>query len=263
MARDVYCQRGFARSVAHDRLAASGDGGRTAGDGWNGTVIFSPMHSGVRLLKLSFACAALGSVSSFGAFTPVLVTDQTNYNVGTQVLVRFDRVTEGSAAVRYAGDPNPVISGVRISGSAYRPLWAIPVSARTGRYLVDVTTSSGEVIAGIGTFAVHRQMAKIVGFELDKTFYTAGDAVDPRITVQNISNQRLEHLQVEFEAFTYPWIAPAADEPPVWKTIADSSLSLAPGEAKEFRLMHAAVVQAETDEKYVCFSAVIRDAQQH
>ena len=115
---------------------------------------------------------------------------------------------------------------------------------------------------GVGSFAVHRQLAKVIAFELDKTFYTAGDAVSPRITVQNISDQALSHLQVEFEAYTYPWIAPAADEPPGWKTVADSNLSLRPGEIKEFRLPRAAVVQVGSDgaETYAYFSAVIRDA---
>jgi LmbE family N-acetylglucosaminyl deacetylase len=120
---------------------------------------------------------------------------------------------------------------------------------------------NGSVIREIGSFAVHRQLAKVIAFELDKTFYTAGDSVSPRITVQNISDQPLTHLQVEFEPYTYPWIAPAADEPPGWKKIADSNLSLRPGEIKEFRLSKATVVQVESDgaEDYHYFSAVIRD----
>lgn len=163
------------------------------------------------------------------------------------------------------GDPTPITSRIPLRSSPdYQPLWTIPSSAKTGRYLIDLSKGDGSVIRGIGSFAVHRQLAKVVAFELDKTFYTAGDAVSPRITVQNISDQALSHLQVEFEAHTYPWIAPAADEAPGWKTVADSNLSLRPGEVKEFRLPRAAVVQVGSDgaETYAYFSAVIRDAAQ-
>jgi LmbE family N-acetylglucosaminyl deacetylase len=221
------------------------------------------MTFAARLFPFSLVFTFLACLPSTGATVPALVTDETNYNVGASVSVRFDPATEGVLSVRYAGESAPVVSGVRISGDAYQVLWIIPASARTGRYLVDVTTAAGKTISGLGSFAVHRQLAKVIAFELNKTFYTAGDPVDARIVVQNISDQQLQHLQVEFEAYTYPWIAPAADEPPAWKTVADSSLSLGPGEVKEFRLKHAAVVQAAADETYVYFSAVIRDGLQH
>ena len=214
-----------------------------------------------RLLSFYLTCAVLACVASPAATVPALATDQTNYNVGDQVLVRFYPAAQAVLSIRYAGDSSAVADGFQISGDAYHVLWTIPASARTGRYLVDATTSTGK-ISSIASFAVHRQLAKVITFDLDKTFYTAGDTVNPRIIVQNISNRRLEHLQVEFEAYTYPWIAPAADEPPAWKTVADSSLSLEPGEIKEFRLKHAAVLQAGEDETYVYFSAVIRDGLQ-
>lgn len=109
---------------------------------------------------------------------------------------------------------------------------------------------------------MHRQLAKVVAFDLDKTFYTSGDAANPRIVVQNISNQSLDHLQVEFEAYTYPWIAPAADDKLGWKTVATDSLSLAPGATKEFHLERAAVVHAEGKQNNIYYSAVIRDAKE-
>jgi LmbE family N-acetylglucosaminyl deacetylase len=214
-----------------------------------------PWFSGLALLLFWPTATALPNTA--------LITDDTNYNVGTSVSVRLQSPQEGgSVAIRYAGDPTPIERGVRVSGDAYQVVWNIPPTAKTGRYLLDLTTPSG-TIAEAGSFAVHRQLAKVVDFQLDKTFYTSGDPVNPRITVQNISAQTLQNLQVEFEAYTYPWIAPAADEPPAWKTIAASSLSLAPGEKKEFQLNRAAVVRAEKDETYVYFSAVIRDAVQN
>ena len=216
-----------------------------------------------------FSCCLvsfLSGASAFAAPLPILITDLTNYNVGTSVTVRFGASgIEGTASVRYAGDPTPVASGISLRASVdYQPLWTIPSLARTGRYIIDLSMKNGSMTRGIGSFVVHRQLAKVITFELDKTFYTAGDAVNPRIIVQNISDRALSHLQVEFEAYTYPWIAPAADEPAGWKTVADSNLSLGPGEIKEFRLPKAAVVQAGSNgaETYAYFSAVIRDAVQ-
>ncbi len=213
-------------------------------------------------LFLLISVMAIGVSSPSAAAGPVVVPDQTNYNVGAVVSVRFEPDSAGILSIYYAGDAVPVISNIRVNGKGYRPLWTIPNSARTGRYVIHVRNDSGKETSA-ASFAVHRQLAKVVAFELDKTFYTSGDPVSPRIVVQNISDQRLDHLQVEFEAYTYPWIAPAADEPPAWKTIADASLSLAPGETKEFRLRNAAVVRAGSDQTYSYYSAVIRDARRN
>ena len=191
-----------------------------------------------------------------------LATDHTSYNVGSMVMVRFVPGTAATATVRYAGGSSPLSTGVRLEGSDYQKLWTIPSTARTGRYEIDLKTEAGVVIRSVAGFAVHRQLAKVISFDLDKTFYTSGDQVNPRIVVQNVSDHALNHLQVEFENYTYPWIAPAADEARGWKTVAASSLSLAPGETREFRLTKAAVVQARADRQtYIYFSAVIRDSE--
>ncbi|MGI9073148.1 MAG: hypothetical protein ACR2JB_17985 [Bryobacteraceae bacterium] len=108
------------------------------------------------------------------------------------------------ASIWYAGHTKPIEGNIHLSGTEYQALWTIPWNAQTGRYEVDLTLPDGKSIRRAGSFAVHRQLAKVIAFDLDKTFYTAGDAVNPRIVVRNISNQRLQ-LQVEFEAYTYPW----------------------------------------------------------
>ncbi len=192
-----------------------------------------------------------------------LVTDNTNYNVGSSVLVRGVNPLNATASVRYAGETKPIASNIQLHGTDYQPLWSIPSSAQTGRYLIDLTLPDGKSIPNAGSFAVHRQLAKVIAFDLDKTFYTAGDPVNPRILVKNISDRRLDHLQVEISGYSYPWIARAADEPPGWKTIAATSLSLEPGAEKELRPLKAAVVQTRGDEQTnVYFSAVIRDSEQ-
>jgi LmbE family N-acetylglucosaminyl deacetylase len=203
----------------------------------------------------------LGFLSLASAQGASLITDQTNYNVGSQVMARLAPSEEVTASIRYAGENQSLASGIHLKGAGYQLLWKIPWNAKTGRYEIDLIFPKGAPpVRNTASFAVHRQLAKVTAFELDRTFYTAGDTVNPRIIVQNISNQALEHLQVEFEGYTYPWIAPAADERPAWKTIAAKSLSLAPGAMQEFRLTNAATVQATGRQTNVYFSAVIRDS---
>ncbi|MGI8961677.1 MAG: PIG-L deacetylase family protein [Bryobacteraceae bacterium] len=124
---------------------------------------------------------------------------------------------------------------------------------------MDITPAAGNSVRSATSFAVHRQLAKVVSVELDKTFYTAGDPVNPRIVVRNFSNRQLDHLQVEFEAYTFPWIDPPPDAPPAWKTIVAGSLSLPPGVQREFRTEKAAVVQTGKEPVDIYFSVVIRD----
>ncbi len=147
-----------------------------------------------------------------------------------------------------------------MSKDVYQPLWRIPWDARTGRYEVDLKVAGGNTIRGAAGFAVHRQLAKVLSVDLDKTFYTSGDEVNPRIVVGNISNQPLTNLRVEFEGYTYPWIARAPDEGPGWKTIIADSLALPPGAQKEFTFHDAAVVRADKDPVVIYYAVVIRDA---
>lgn len=190
-----------------------------------------------------------------------VIADYTNYNVGDVVQVRLWPARPATISIRYAGENLRVVSQVSVSGSEYKKLWKIPTNARTGRYDLDVMTASGKTITAATSFAVHRQLAKVLSVELDKTFYTSGDSVNPTIIVCNVSDQPLDNLQVEFEPYTYPWIAPNTDEPPMWKHIVDSSLSLAPGAQKEFRVEKAAVVEAGKAPVAIYYSVVVRDGR--
>ena len=122
-----------------------------------------------------------------------------------------------------------------LSGAEYESIWTIPWNAQTGRYEVDLTLPDGKSIQGAGSFAVHRQLAKVTHSISTRRFTRQGMREPPDCSPEHIQ-PALEHLQLEFEAYTYPWIAPAADEGPAWKTIAAKSLSLEPGAEKEFRL---------------------------
>jgi LmbE family N-acetylglucosaminyl deacetylase len=188
------------------------------------------------------------------------IADNTSYNAGSQVRARLHPAATATALVRYSGEKAPVAIGIDLHGADYLPLWTIPWDARTGRYEVDLRTSEGVTITDAASFAVHRQFAKVTTVEFDKSFYTTGDSVNTRIVVRNLSNRRLDHLQLEFEPYTYPWITAAPDEPAPSKTVITSSLSLAPGEEKEFRTEKAAVAQAIKEPVFNYFSVVLRDA---
>ncbi len=225
------------------------------------TVRFNKCLYKINLAAFLFAVLLLTPPRIFA--DAAIATDQTNYNVGSAVMVRSVSAEAEVASIRYAGEIVAVQTGIHLNHSGYQLLWTVPWDAKTGRYEIDLTTKAGKSIKSVAGFAVHRQLAKVIAFDLDKTFYTSGDAVSPRIVVQNISNRTIEHLQVEFEGYTYPWIARAADDKPAWKTVAATSLTLAPGETKEFHLQEAAVVRAVKDSQtYVYFSAIIRDSEQ-
>ncbi len=100
---------------------------------------------------------------------------------------------------------------------------------------MDFTPPNGSTIRGATSFAVHKQLVKVTALELEKTSYTGGDSVSLRIVVKNLSDQPVGDIQVEFEPYTYPWIAAEPDEPANWKFIVAQSLRFAPGEEERER----------------------------
>ncbi len=213
------------------------------------------------ILRLTFSLLLTTCFAAAADFAAV--TNYTNYNVGDQVRIRLLPGGSGNASILYAGEEKPLVTDVHLSGSAYQLLWTIPSDVRTGRYLVNFVPSKGGQAQRVTSFAIHKQLAKVISVDLDKTFYTVGDAINPRIVVKNLSTQTLDDIQVEFEPYTYPWIAPEPDEPPMWKYMVARSLSLAPGEEKEFRVTKATVAQVEHDQpEALYYSVVIRNARQ-
>lgn len=210
------------------------------------------LRSRVPVLLILFIC----SRAAFAEVTAV--TDHKMYNVGSAVRIRFLGGKNATAAIRYAGEEKPLIADIPIAGAEYAPLWNVPWTARTGRYEVDVTPAGKTMIRGATSFAVDRQLVKLVTLELDKAFYTSGDPVNPRIVVRNFSNRQLDHIEIDFEGYTFPWIEPKSDAQP-WKTVIAQSLSLSPGAEKEFRVEKAAVVQAPEAPVDIYFSVVISD----
>jgi hypothetical protein len=50
------------------------------------------------------------------------ITDHTNYNVGSPVLVRLEPGIKATASIRYAGTARPIASNIPLSGSKYETL---------------------------------------------------------------------------------------------------------------------------------------------
>ncbi len=219
-------------------------------------IIFDSM----RLFLTLFIAAFLLADSSLAAELSA-ITDHKAYNVGDTVRIRLDRGTSATASVRYAGEQQPVVRGLPVTGAEYTAFWNVPWTARTGLYEVDLSVTGKAKVRGATFFAVHRQLAKITALELDKPFYTSGDAVNPRIVVRNFSDRPLDHVEIDFEAYTFPWIAPKADAPASWKAVAAQSLTLPPGGEREFRVQKAAVVQAPKDPVAIYFSVVVHDSR--
>jgi hypothetical protein len=114
----------------------------------------------------------LALVSAAIAAGALAVTDHTSYNAGSEVRVQLQSIAGGRAAIRYARERQPMQKDIAVSGSGYVHLWNIPSDARTGRYEVDLTLDAGKPVQNAASFAVYRQLAKVVSVDLDKTFYT-------------------------------------------------------------------------------------------
>ena len=143
---------------------------------------------------------------------------------------RIYRPVDLMVTVRYAGAEKAVVEGFPLAKSftatksqyltGYRTVWQIPEDAPTGRYEVDLITrdpKSHEIInsrENAASFAVHRKLVRIKRIELDKAFYTSGDPVHCRATIENLTGQALSGLVVEFSERHWPWIAPPASAPP-------------------------------------------------
>jgi len=215
----------------------------------------------MNISRFTLMAALFGGRLLFSQVTAVV--DNTSYNAGSEVRLRVaGTASAATAIIRYAGEDKAVVGGVRVeTGGGYGALWSIPADARTGRYVVDISTG-GSVLRGATSFAVYRQLAKTVSIDFGRTFFTSGDSLDPRIVVKNLSGRRLENLRVEFGPYYYPWIAQAADEPKVWTSVIAESLTLEPHAEKEFRAAKAAVVQAGDEPATAWYSVVIRDSRE-
>ena len=157
-----------------------------------------------------------------------VVTDRTTYNVGEQVWLRIlppspqalQALDSYRFTLRYAGDEKALLEGVALHNdergaappnAAYHLLWQAPLTARTGRYEIDLRVedpASHQVLQEVPratSFTVHRQVVE-VSAEVGQPFYTSGDIIACNIRVENLGAAPLQGLRVEFSERYWPWI---------------------------------------------------------
>jgi LmbE family N-acetylglucosaminyl deacetylase len=215
--------------------------------------------------RLAFVVAILLlPVVARAQLSVLAVTNQTSYNIGSEVLMRLvpaqgtsacDNVAF-SATVRYEGDSKAVYTTSpsqvwtcpegQAAGS-YSPLWKIPADALTGRYEIDlmgydkISSQLTTKIRGAGSFAVYRKVVKIQRISLGKTFYVTGDPVECDISLKNLTQQALNGLRVEFSNRYWPWIAGPAQQAAASIVTLNKDLTLAGGAEQDIHSSDAAV----------------------
>jgi LmbE family N-acetylglucosaminyl deacetylase len=180
---------------------------------------------------------ALPAVRAWPQETLKAVTDNVSYNVGSEVRLRvFLPPSEHprpapfdiSANIRYVGEKefleerNVAIAsrlspGGKETATEYHTLWKIPEEARTGRYEVDAVLTDSQshqallVARRVASFSVYRKLVKIERIQLERTFYTPGDAVACKVELRNLTGRTIENLRVEFSDRYWPWTAQTSE----------------------------------------------------
>jgi len=189
----------------------------------------------LRALRLALVLGAvlIARLTAWSDGPVQALTDHISYDVGEEVHLRILSVKGSSpppgtsimATLRYAGESQAIPLGrERLQWSVlspkeagqYEKLWQIPLEARTGRYMIDLTgrdSASHQVftLPHAASFTVHRKLARIEKIQLGRTFYTSGDPVNCDVVVKNMTNQPLKGLRVEFSDRYWPWIAAPAE----------------------------------------------------
>jgi LmbE family N-acetylglucosaminyl deacetylase len=153
------------------------------------------------------------------------VTDRITYNAGEIVRVKIASTAASESAyrsyrfnIRYMGDAKPVAVGLNpgstdAASPGYHFLWKTPADARTGRYEIDLRigdpTSSKplQIFPSIASFVVHRQSVEIIASEVGQSFYSPGDSIACSVKIENLGNQTLSGLRLEFSERYWPWIS--------------------------------------------------------
>lgn len=94
----------------------------------------------------------------------------------------------------------------------YEGQWLIPVTAPTGLYSVTARVeerSTHHVLAvqKLRPFAAFRKQVRIARVSLDKTFYSVGEPIQCEVVLENLTDEKISGLRVEFSNANYPWIA--------------------------------------------------------
>jgi LmbE family N-acetylglucosaminyl deacetylase len=231
---------------------------------WESTIT-AKLVSRALVLAVGIALAATGA---WPQETLKAVTDNVSYNVGAEVRLRvFLPPSEHprpapfdiSANIRYAGEEKYLLGknveiarsmtlGAKESATEYHTLWKIPEDARTGRYEVIVALSGSQSVLNAQqvphtTFSVYRKLVKIERIQLERTFYTPGDAVACKVELRNLTGRTIENLRVEFSDRYWPWTAQTSERTEVDVVTIGEALRLPAAGALQLHSAKAAVAK--------------------
>ena len=173
------------------------------------------------LVLLVFPARVAGAVSIEGA------PADTGFNVGSTAVIRAAvKGLAGDAGgftafadIQYAGGASVTSvemdhrAGGSLSGEIhYEADWPIPADAPTGLYTVAVRVEDRSTRKTVAThrlrgFVAYRKLVRITRFKLDKTFYSVGDPIQCEVVLENLTDQPMKGLRVEFSNANYPWIS--------------------------------------------------------
>ncbi len=156
----------------------------------------------------------------------------TGFNVGSMATIRATlRGAKGDATryvlfaeIQYVG--TTAVTSVQMdqqggSGAGeirYEASWPIPSDAPTGLYSVTVRVedrSAHKVVATqrLRGFAAYKKLVRITRVRLDKTFYSPGEPIQCEVDLENLTDDDLKGLRVEFSNANYPWISMFSGQP--------------------------------------------------
>jgi LmbE family N-acetylglucosaminyl deacetylase len=215
-----------------------------------------------------------------------VVTDKVSYNVGSEVrlkvilpLSEHSRSTpiDVFANIRYAGEEKFLeeknveiarrVTPGKKTATDYHTLWRIPEGARTGRYEVVVSLTDSQSHAALPvaqpgplpSFVVYRKLVKIERIQLDKTFYTPGDAVACQVDLKNLSAHTISNLRVEFSDRYWPWTAQTSERAGVDVVTIGEGLSLSAGGEQNLGSLMAAVAKPVQQPSIQQYAVVVWD----
>jgi LmbE family N-acetylglucosaminyl deacetylase len=247
---------------------------------WAGTI---SAQSVFRAFVLAVGIA-LTAIEAWPQDTLKAVTDNVSYNVGSEVRLKIILPPSGhygsapfdiSANIFYAGEEKYLLGknveiarsvtlGAKESATDYHTLWKIPEDARTGRYEVIVALSGSQSVlnaqwAPHTTFSVYRKLVKIERIQLDRTFYTPGDAVACKVELRNLTGHTIGDLRVEFSDRYWPWTAQTSERAEVHVVTIGEALSLPAGGEQDLQSAKAAVAKSVKQPSVQQYAVVVWD----
>jgi LmbE family N-acetylglucosaminyl deacetylase len=212
------------------------------------------------------------------------VTEQPTYAVGDEVWLKIIFPTPEDVhtldsflfTLRFAGEQKPLLEGAILGGDTrlgvppttvygYRKLWKVPPGARTGRYEIDLRvqdpSSQQDIkdIPHISSFVVQRQVARITSVETGRSYYTSGDVMTCSMKVENLSDQPLQGLRVEFSERYWPWIAQQTERVGAGIETLQSEITLAPQQRLPLQFVRCGEAKGGSQPTIKQYAAVIWD----